>query len=157
MQRRDLQRSMYELRDPSLVQRVVLAGIGAAWVAIAWWLLFGGGVEAAGGRLGWTWKSGDPVRRACLATALSIYYIRILFTEFVFLKRGVSWNEVFTIAPWMLFIYLLLAISGGNNPKALGVAGAIGIVLFVLGSWMNSHAEYARHVDLSNAPDLSGV
>ncbi len=146
VKRRELQRSMYELQSPSTAQRLMLAGFVAVWVALAWWLLFGGGLAMAGGWLGRIWRPGDMVRRACLAAALSIYYIRILFTEFVFLKRGVSWSEVLTIIPWLLCIYLLLAGIGGRNPAALGVSGAIGVVLFVVGSWVNSYAEYARHL-----------
>lgn len=146
MNTRELQRSMYELHSRSMAQRLTFAGFVVLWVAVAWWLLFGGGLAIAGGWFGWTWSPGDPERRACLAAALSIYYIRILFTEFVFLKRGVSWNEVFTIIPWLLCIYLLLAAVGRRNPGALGVTGAIGVVLFVVGSWVNSYAEYARHL-----------
>ena len=145
MERHDLQRSMYELRAASVAQRLTLAGISGVWVVLAWWLLFGRGLETAGGWFGWVWRAGDSVRRVCLAAALSIYYVRILFTEFVFLKRGVSWNEVFTVAPWMLCIYLLLAVAGGTNLSAFGVTGGIGLVLFVFGSWMNSYAEYVRH------------
>lgn len=146
MSRQDLQRKMFELRDPSVAQRLTLAGTAILWVALAWWLLLGGGLETAGGWLGWSWKAGDAVRRACLAIGLLVYYVRILFTEFVFLKRGVSWSEAFTVASWILAIFLLLAIAGGTNPDALGAAGAIGIGLYVLGSWMNSYAEYQRHV-----------
>ncbi len=83
---------MYELHDPSIAQRVTLAGFGGAWVAVVWWLLFGGGLETAGGWFGWIWGPGDLARRSCLVAALSIYCVRILFTEFVFLKRGVSWS-----------------------------------------------------------------
>ena len=83
-----------------------MAGFVAVWVAAAWWLLFGWGLETAGAWFGEIWRPGDLVRRACLAVALSIYYGRILFTEFVFLKRGMSWSEVFTIVPWIFCIYL---------------------------------------------------
>ena len=146
MQKRELQRSMYELRDASMPQRLTLAGIAGVWVVIAWWLLLGGGLGVVGGWFGWIWRPGNFVRRVCLADGFSIYYVRILFTEFVFLKRGVSWSEVFTIAPWLLFMVLLLGIAGGTNRAALGVAGGAGAFLFVAGSWMNSYAEYSRHV-----------
>jgi hypothetical protein len=86
---RELQQQMYEVRDASTPQRVLLAAFGAACVAIACWLLFGGGIETVGSWMGLNWKPGDVGRRACLAAALSIYYVRILFAEFVFLKRGV--------------------------------------------------------------------
>lgn len=126
---------MYEWQDPSLAQRWTLAGIAGLWVVLEWWLLFGGGLA----------RPGDPVRRACLGAALTIYYIRLLFTEFAFLKRGVRWSEVFTIAPWLLFLYLFLGIQGGRNFKTFGAVGMAGIVLFLVGSWLNSYAEYQRH------------
>jgi len=50
------------------------------------------------------------------------------------------------IVPWILCIYLLLAIAGGRNPTPFGMVAGAGAVLFVLGSWMNSQAEFARHV-----------
>ncbi len=141
----ELQHSMYELRGPYRAQRLALAGFGAVWVALVWWLLFGAGIHTAGRWFGWTWEPGDLVRRICIATALTIYYVRILFTEFVFLKRGMSWSEAFTIVPWMLCIYILLAATGGRNAGTLGVSGGSGVVLFVAGSWMNSWSEYRRH------------
>ncbi len=81
---------MYELRDPSRAPRLTLAGLAGVSVMLAWWLLLGPGLKIAGTRFGWIGKPGDEIRRICLATGFSIYYIRILFTEFVFLKRGVS-------------------------------------------------------------------
>ena len=145
VQNRELQRIMYELPTTSCIQRVGLAAAGAVSVALACWLLYGGGSRALESLLGWSSESGDPVRKACLAAALSIYYVRMLFTTFVFLKRGVGWSEVFTVAPWLVFIYLLLAFSGGRNPAPFGPAAAIGVALFVAGSWMNTQVEYARY------------
>jgi len=137
---------MYELRDASVAQRLTLAAMAGVCLAIAWWLLLGGGLAMAGGWFGRMWRPGDAVRRVCLAAGFSIYYIRILFTGFVFLKRGMSWSEVFTIAPWLFAAVLLLAIEGGTDRANLGAAGVAGLVLFAVGSWMNSYAEYARLV-----------
>ena len=145
MELRELRHNMYELSDPSRAQRLTLAVIGGLWLALAWWLLFGAGIGTVARWFGWNWQTGDAVRRACLVAALSIYYVRILFTEFVFLKRGVSWSEVFTIAPWLLCIDLLLSVAAGTNHRALGVPGIVGLALFASGSWVNSYAEYARH------------
>jgi protein-S-isoprenylcysteine O-methyltransferase Ste14 len=146
VQKQTLQQQMYELNAPSAAQRVVLAAALGVCVALAWWLLFAGGIAIVSGWFGWAWKPGDPLRRACLATGFTVYFIRVLFTEFVFLKRGVSWAEVFTIVPWVLCIFLLLALAGGTNPGAFGVAAFAGAILFVVGSWMNSFAEYQRHI-----------
>ncbi len=145
MSNQRVQPQMYGVNDPSMAQRTVLAAIAGCCAAMAWWLLFGGGIAVVGTWFGRRWASGDTTRRMCLAAALSTYFIRLLFTEFVFLKRGVSWTEVFTIVPWVFFIYLLLAVSGGTNPDQFGIGSSAGALLFVLGSWINSHAEYARY------------
>jgi len=118
----------------------------AACVVLAWWLLFAGGIALIGTWLGRAWQPGDATRRICLALALTVYFLRLLFTQFAFLKRALGWGEAAMIAAWALCIYVLLAIAGGTNAGTMRAAGAIGIVLFVFGSWMNSYAEYARHV-----------
>jgi len=146
MDRRQLQHNMYELTGRSAAQRFLLASSVGIWVALAWWLLTDGRLAFLGRWLGWRLQTGDPARCLCLAAAFSVYYIRVLFTEFVFLKRGVSWNEVLTVAFWLLLIFLFLGFEGGTNPAPLGVAALAGAMLFVLGSWMNSCAEYARHI-----------
>jgi hypothetical protein len=49
------------------------------------------------------------------------------------------------IVPWVLCIYLLLAMAGGTNPAPFGVVAGAGAALFVLGSWVNSYAEYDHY------------
>ena len=137
---------MYGLTGPSRAQRITLAVLLGSCVALAWWLLFGGGIVLVGSWLGSSWPLGGLARRACLAAALSVYFVRLLFTEFVFLRRGMSWAEVFTIAPWVLFLFVFLSSAAGTNAAPFGLAAAAGAVLFVFGSWMNSFAEFQRHV-----------
>lgn len=154
MAKQSLQQQMYGLTGASPAQRITLAILIACCVCVAWWLLFGG-IAAVGTHFGVHWVSATLLRRAVLAIALTIYFVRVLFTEFIFLKRGVSWNEVSTIAPWAFCIYVFLAFAAGTNPAPLGLAGVDGILLFLLGSWMNSYAEYQRHV-WKQCPDHRG-
>ncbi len=155
MPKQSLQQQMYGVTGASRAQRMTLAILVACCVAVAWWLLFGGGIATTGAWFGRDWMVGDVVRRAVLAVALSIYFVRLLFTEFVFLKRGMSWAEVFTIAPWVFAVYVSLAIAGGTNPAALGFLGFDGAVLFLLGSWTNTYSEYQRNV-WKQCPDHGG-
>ncbi|MGH9600163.1 MAG: methyltransferase family protein [Terracidiphilus sp.] len=145
MAKQMLSEQMYCLTGRSMPQRVTLAAALACCVALAWWLLFFGGAAVLGHWSGHRWPLGNLARRAALAAALSIYFVRVLFTEFVFLKRGVSWTEVLTIAPWVFAIYALLALAGGTNAAPFGAVAIAGAVLFILGSWMNSWAEHQRH------------
>ena len=140
-----IRQDIYAASGSSVAQRLVMTTTVGICTGIAWWLLFDRGIGIIGGWFGWTWSAGDAARRLCLAVALSIYFVRLLFTQFVFLRRAVSWSEASMIMPWILCIYLLFAIAGGTNPAHLGAASYAGAVLFVLGSWMNSYAEYSRH------------
>lgn len=145
MSQANLSQQMYGVAGRSTAQRVCLLILLAACTALAWWLLFAGGIEAVAAHFGRHWVPGNLLRRAALATTFTIYFIRVQFTTFVFLKRGMSWTEAFTIAPWVLVLYLVLGIAGGTNPSRFGVAAIAGAVFFVLGSWTNSFAEYQRH------------
>lgn len=127
-------KSVYESHGGSMAPRIGMAIGGALLVALAWWLLECGQ------------PSGDTARRLFLAIGVTIYYIRILFTEFVFLKRDVQWSEALTIVPWLAFIVLMLAMEGGANTAPFGVAAIAGAVLFAAGSWINSASEFARHM-----------
>jgi protein-S-isoprenylcysteine O-methyltransferase Ste14 len=146
VQKKSAGKDIYAGQGNAGAQRAVIAGAAAACVAIGWWLLFGGGLALVGAWFGQLWNPGDVTRRWSLAVALSIYFFRLLFTQFVFLKRPVSWGEAGMIAPWILCIYLVLSIAGGTNSARIDTLSIAGGVLFILGSWMNSYAEYARNV-----------
>jgi protein-S-isoprenylcysteine O-methyltransferase Ste14 len=137
---------MYGVKSASLAQRIVLAACAFAWLAVLWWLLAAGGLTHAGQWFGQSWQAGNAERRWLLGFCLTVYCLRLLLTEFVFLKRGVSWTEAFTIVPWLLMIFLLLGITGGTNENRAGVIVVFGAVLFALGSWMNTQAEWSRHI-----------
>lgn len=141
---------VYDWRDASTPQRVAMAVAVAASAVMAWWLLFWGGLSilSVWSSHLWThspWQVGNPVRRLLLALALSVYFFRLLLTLFVFFKRGIRWNEAAVVAGWVAFIYLAMSVAGGTNGVPVGIAAGAGVVLFLLGSWMNTWAEYARH------------
>jgi hypothetical protein len=61
------------------------------------------------------WTPGDLTRRAILSAAFSVYYARFLLIVFRFLRRGVSWSEVVTVASWLLIIQVTLVALGGTE------------------------------------------
>jgi len=140
-----LSEQMYGSAARSTAQRACLLILLAGCTLLAWWLLFGGGVEVVAALVRSHWAAGNVLRRAALAAAFSVYFIRVQFTTFVFLKRGMSWTEVFTIAPWVMAICVTLSLAGGTNAGRFGAAAIAGAALFVIGSWMNSYAEHQRN------------
>jgi protein-S-isoprenylcysteine O-methyltransferase Ste14 len=145
MNRKNTRSDLYAKYENSVAQRAAMTMAVGACVGLAWWLLLGG-TGFVGAWLARSWTPGDDARRMCLAVMLTVYFVRLLLTQFVFLKRAVGWSEVLMVVPWVLCIYLLLAMAGGTNPAKFAVVAGIGAVLFVLGSWMNSYAEHERNV-----------
>ena len=142
--------SMYDWRDSSTLQRVVMALVVFASAVMAWWLLFWGGLSTLNECCFhlWAhspWQLGNPVRRLLLVVALSVYFFRLLLTLFVFFKRGICWNEAAVVAGWVALIYLVISVAGGSNQAPVALAAGAGVVLFLFGSWMNTWAEYTRH------------
>ena len=137
---------VYDFYDRTLPQRITFAVLVAASVVLAGWILLGSGLPIIGAWFGRNWHRGNVLRCICLAAALTIYFLRMLLTAFTFLKRGMRWSEVLLIAPWLFCIYLLFAIYGGLNAAPFTAATWAGVVLFLVGSWMNTWAEHQRNV-----------
>jgi len=90
--------------------------------------------------------TGDPARRILIASCLIIYFVRLQITVWVFQKRKWTWLETITITILMSFVLYAFAKVGGNNKQAVGVVEIIGILLYLSGSYINTHSEYYRHV-----------
>ncbi|MBW2004073.1 MAG: DUF1295 domain-containing protein [Deltaproteobacteria bacterium] len=90
--------------------------------------------------------AGDIVRRILIASCLIIYFVRLQVTVWVFQKRKWTWLETITITVLMSFVLYVFAKVGGNNKQVVGVVEVIGILLYLSGSYVNTHSEYSRHV-----------
>ena len=90
--------------------------------------------------------SGSPGRQIALLACVVVYVIRAAHTLFVFVKRKVPWWE----ATWggsligcVLFFFLL---GGLRAQQPLGPIDALGVVLYVAGSYIGTASEHSRHV-----------
>ena len=90
--------------------------------------------------------NGDLVRRVLIAFCLIIYFVRLQVTVWVFQKRKWTWLETITISVLMSFVLYAFASVGGNNKQVVGAVEIIGILLYLSGSYINTHSEYYRHV-----------
>ncbi len=73
---------MHGTHAPSMPQKALLTANHVAAVALAGWLLFGGGVAAASGWLGAGWPPADLLRRMLLLGGSLVYFARVCFTGF---------------------------------------------------------------------------
>ena len=89
---------------------------------------------------------GDLVRRGVIAACLIIYFVRLQVTVWVFQQRKWTWLETIIITVLMSFVLHAFAKAGGNNKEDVRVVEVIGIILYLLGSYINTHSEYSKHV-----------
>jgi steroid 5-alpha reductase family enzyme len=130
--------------DRAIAPRLLMTVIHAAAVAATGWLLLGGGLEALQAHWGTHWSLDSPMRRWLLFVAALIYFLRVLATTFVTLKRKMGWSEAVLIAFWVLVINLLFALLGGANPRGTGAVTGLGVALYAVGSFLNTGSELQR-------------
>ncbi len=147
--------AIYRDKSPSLKSKATLALLHLAIVTLAVWILFWNGATTIEGIFGAGHTVAIPLRRAMLAAVAVLYFIRVLGTLFIFIKRRVPWSEVATIAVWVGMIDALIAYFGGRNPAGVGVWEAIGACLVIIGSATNTGSEWQRHAWKRN-PDNKG-
>jgi protein-S-isoprenylcysteine O-methyltransferase Ste14 len=90
--------------------------------------------------------AGDLLRQILIASCLIIYFVRLQVTVWVFQKRKWTWLETITITVLMSIVLYAFASVGGNNKQVVGAFEVIGILLYLSGSYINTHSEYSRHV-----------
>jgi len=130
--------------DRAVAPRLLMTVIHAAAVAATGWLLLGDGLEVFRAHWGTGWSLASPLRRWLLFAAALIYFLRVLLTIFVTLKRKIGWGEAVLIAGWVFLIDVLFAVLGGVNPRATGPVTVLGVLLYVTGSWLNTGSELQR-------------
>jgi len=121
-------------------QKLTLVGLNGVGVLLGAWLLFGGLDVLSGGRA----PDADLGRRILIVACSFVYFLRIVGTTFVMVKRAVSYAEAIGVGVWIILIHLTMAVLGGLNSGPIGLVAVIGVVLYVLGSVLNTASEYLR-------------
>ena len=87
---------------------------------------------------------GNIYRQMVMFVCCFIYFIRFTIALFVFIQRKISWFEggLVTVLFFMMFYYF--GISAGSHPGSVGILDILGISLFLLGSCINTLADYQR-------------
>lgn len=104
------------------------------------------GLHLAGVLVGTGILASAPVtaRDVVLLAFMWIYFLRLLASSFSFLQRKVGWDEAFQVGPFLLVIQVVMAWLGGRADAPLGPLDLMAVVLYALGSLINTGAELQR-------------
>ncbi len=88
---------------------------------------------------------GDFWRSFILLGCYLIYMVRLFVTLFVFYRRKMVWFEAIVILNFMPFIFPYISYISGKCLQTVGLIEAAGVVVFLLGSYLNTASEWQRH------------
>lgn len=135
---------IYGRSHGSAPQKSVMMIAQTLILAVALWLLLFGGLDWISRLFHVSWSRAVGARRATLAAAFAVVYLRIAFTGLYLLKRAMGWEEAISIPFAFMLYYLGFPLLAGPVSAPFGVFAVIGIVLFVLGSYLNTGSELMR-------------
>ncbi len=76
---------------------------------------------------------------------IMLYILRLAFTNFIIMKRKLSYVEVIGVSLWIALIEIIFALSAMTNPHSVGILDAMAIILYVFGLFIGTYAEYQRY------------
>jgi protein-S-isoprenylcysteine O-methyltransferase Ste14 len=140
-----IEMDIYAQKKGSAVpQKLVVLTIELLLVALSAWILFGSGRVVVASLFGWQPALQIP-SRAYLVFAFSVVTVaRMGLTLFYLMKRHVSWTEVATAPTAFALYYVGFAILVLPQTAPLGGWDYLAIVLFAVGSYLNTGSELAR-------------
>ena len=131
--------------DVSLWHKSVFSSCVLATVLATVWLMFADMAHSDS----WLKQyqiAGDVLRRVLIASCLIIYFLRLQITVWIFQKRKWTWLETAIISIVMPLALYAFAQVGGNNHQSVYAIEVIGVLLYIIGSYLNTNSEYSRHV-----------
>ena len=146
---------MHGIYHTSLLKKIIWQGFHLLFVFFVFWLLFLGGLQHLSFLFGVSFIPGDLVRRIIIfCTSLTIF-IRWAITGFYLMKRAMRWAEAIVVTIELLVFHTSFAIIGGQVARPVGFIECIGIILFIVGSYLNTGSEIMRLIWKKN-PENKG-
>ena len=130
--------------ETSMITRYFMLIVHVVIINFVTWVYFGGGIELIGNLFGITWQSGDVTRRIILLIFSIVFFLRLNLTSFYLLRRKVDWKETGAIIGAIVFYQLGFALSGGAQSAPIDVVDYIAIIIFFIGSFLNTGSEFQR-------------
>ena len=87
---------------------------------------------------------GNIYRQIIILICCLIYFVRFVIAMFVFVQRKISWFEGGLVSILFFMMFYLFVITAGSHPEPIGIIDITGIFLFLVGSSINTLAEYHR-------------
>jgi protein-S-isoprenylcysteine O-methyltransferase Ste14 len=100
---------------------------------------------------------GNIFRQIIMLICCCIYFLRFTIDLFFFMQRKISWYEGGLVSVLFFLMFYTFTVSAGSHTSAIGLIDITGIIMFFVGSYINTAAGYQRYAwkkDLNNKGHL---
>ncbi len=87
---------------------------------------------------------GNIYRQVIMLFCCSIYLVRFTIGMFVFMQRKIGWFEGSLVSVLYFMMFYTFVVSAGSRPEPIGPIDIVGIFMFLVGSYINTMADYQR-------------
>lgn len=122
-------------QSPSIAPKAAMTFWYLLCIGGAAWVTFSAGVA-----------SGSSDRQAVLLACAAVFVARAALTFFVFMKRRIPWWEAAWGGGAIGLVMFFMLRAGLRAPQPIGLVDILGILLYIVGSYLGSASEYARHL-----------
>ena len=135
---------MHGIKETSNTLRIVWFVSHSIFLYIAYLICFDDKLLWLNSILDVDFQDGNFYRRCCLWAFGVMMYIRMNLTTFHLLKRKINIDEFFGVIIAYATYQIGFVLLGGWNTTGFGMLDYLGILLFIIGSYLNTYSEFQR-------------
>ncbi len=87
---------------------------------------------------------GNILRRIVILVCCLIYFVRFSIGMFVLTRRKIGGFEGCLVSVLFFMMFYTFVVSAGSHPEPIGLIDIVGIIMFLVGSYINTMADYQR-------------
>ena len=135
---------MHGIKETSNTLRILWFVSHSIFLYIAYLICFDDKLLWLDSILDVNFQGGNFYRRCCLWAFGVMMYIRMNLTTFHLLKRKINIDEFFGVIIAYATYQIGFVLLGGWNTTGFGMLDYLGILLFIIGSYLNTYSEFQR-------------
>ena len=135
---------MHGIKENSNLLRILWFLINGIFLLIAYLICFDESFIWFDSILNVDFKNGNFYRKCCLLIFGLTMFIRMNLTTFYLLRRKIQIDEFFGVIVAYFTYQIGFVLFGGWNITPIGMLDYIGILLFLVGSYLNTYSEIQR-------------
>ncbi len=136
---------LYSQKSKSIPQKVVIIFLEIVLIAVSYWILFIGSGQVFIEKLGINVLNDNQISRKLILLFSIIVFVRMTFMMLYLLKRKIPWEESFSVPMAFALYFIGFPLLVLNRTIPIDWIDYLAIIIFILGSSLNTISELQRH------------